>query len=73
MWELTLLQKSIIAIVIFLLIIFYLRRFWFYFWKVNKLLTQFDEVKEITQSTNENVKQIREKLEVIEKGLSEKK
>lgn len=73
MWELTLLQKSIIAVVIVLLIAFYLRRFWFYFWKVNKLLSQFDEVKEITCSTNETVKKIQEKLEKIEKNLSEKK
>lgn len=63
MWELTLLQKSVIAIVVFLIIIFYIRRFWFYFWKVNKLLTQFDEVKEITQSTNDTVKKILEKMD----------
>lgn len=69
MLDLTLLQRSVIAIAALFFLVFYLRRFWFYFWKVNKLITQFDEVKKLTQETNEAVKEIKQKIENLENRI----
>ena len=55
-------QTAIAVVIIVFFTLFYLRRSWFWFWKITKLFRQFEEVELITQSTNREVKEINRKL-----------
>jgi len=66
--------QTIIAVVIVLFfVLFYLRRSWFWFWKVTKLFKQFEDLEQITFSTNQEVKELNRKLTELISLLNEKK
>ncbi|MBU2648164.1 hypothetical protein KKI24_25890 [bacterium] len=55
--------QIIIALVIgAFFIVFYIRRSWFWFWKVTKLFKQFGELEALTISTNKEVKELNKKV-----------
>ncbi len=66
--------QTVVAVVIVLFfVLFYLRRSWFWFWKVTKLFKQFEDVEQITFSTNQEVKELNQKLTELISLLNEKK
>lgn len=70
--EFSVLQTVMAVGIIVFFVVFYLRRSWFWFWKVTKLFKQFEEVEQVTFSTNQEVKELNRKVsELI--GMLEKK
>ncbi len=70
--DFTLTQTAIAVIIIVFFTLFYLRRSWFWFWKAIKLFRQFEEVEQITSSTNQEVKDLNRKLTELISLLEEK-
>lgn len=55
-------QTVLAVLIIVFFTIFYLRRSWFWFWKATRLFKQFEEVEQITYATNQEVKELHQKL-----------
>lgn len=66
-------QITIAVIIIIFFILFYIRRSWFWFWKVSKLFKQFEDVEQVTFSTNQEVKELNRKLSELLTMLEERK
>jgi hypothetical protein len=60
--EFSVLQTVMAVGIIAFFVVFYLRRSWFWFWKVTKLFKQFDAVEQVTISTNQEVKALHRKV-----------
>lgn len=67
------LQTAIAVIIVVFFIVFYLRRSWFWFWKVTKLFKQFEDVERVTFSTNEEVKELNRKVDDLMAMLENQK
>ncbi len=69
------LQTAIAIVIIAFFVVFYLRRSWFWFWKVTKLFKQFEDVEQVTISTNTEVKELNKKVSeliaMVEKQTSD--
>lgn len=65
------LQTAVVLVLVAFFIVFYLRRSWFWFYKVTKLFKQFEEVEQTTVSTNREVKELSKQvsrlIELVEK------
>lgn len=71
--EFSLLQIIFGVIIITFFVLFYLRRSWFWFWKVTKLFRQFEDVEQVTISTNEEVKELSRKVSELIAMLEKQK
>lgn len=60
--EFTITQTVIAIFIVLFFALFYIRRFWFWFWKVSKLFKQFEDLERITLSTNQEIKEVHQKL-----------
>ena len=71
--EFSLLQTVIAVVIITFFIVFYLRRSWFWFWKVTKLFKQFEDLELVTVSTNTEVKELNRKVSELMVMLEKQK
>jgi len=69
----SLFQTVIAVVIIAFFVVFYLRRSWFWFWKVTKLFKQFEDVTEVTVSTNMEVKELNRKVDELMAILEKQK
>jgi hypothetical protein len=71
--DFTFTQTVIAVVIILFFVLFYLRRSWFWFWKVTKLFKQFEDLEQITFDTNQEVKELNRKLTELISLLNKKK
>ncbi|MBT4090020.1 MAG: hypothetical protein HOE30_16160 [Deltaproteobacteria bacterium] len=71
--EFSLLQTVMAVGIIAFFVVFYLRRSWFWFWKVTKLFKQFEDLERITASTNREVKELNRKVSELIAMLEKQK
>ncbi len=71
--DFTFTQTVIAVVIVLFFVLFYLRRSWFWFWKVTKLFKQFEDLEQITFDTNHEVKELNRKLTELISLLNEKK